>query len=137
MAELRHQVLIGCSPKQLYEALTSEDGIGSWWDKPNIVQEQGNIFLEFRPGEGHGVLKMKVLDQNPCSRVEWQCISAHEPSSPASAWTGTKLLFQISEAKDHSILNFTHSGWDETSKYFAFCNYQWGKALQSLEQYCG
>lgn len=136
MANLCHELTTNCSPKELFDALTTEEGIGSWWDQPNKVQENGNTFLEFRPGEDHGVLKMHVLEQSPNSSVMWQCISTHPSSSPASAWTGTKLSFQISEKNEKTTLNFIHSGWDENSRFYAFCNYQWGKALQSLERIC-
>ena len=40
------------------------------------------------------------------------------------------------EKVEMTILNFRHSGWDETSEYFGFCNFGWGQALQKLKQVC-
>jgi hypothetical protein len=88
---------------------------------------------------------MKVIDLTPDKRVEWECISKHPQSSPASAWTGTHVIFEITrrsvppwaaEKANMAILTFRHSGWDEQSEYFGFCNFAWGQVLQKLKQVC-
>jgi len=136
MATLYHQVHINASTETLYRAITTEDGIGSWWDQPTAVETGEGTVVEFRPGEGHGVLKMRVLDLVPGKRVEWECISTHTKDSPASAWTGTHIIFEVGSKGETTILNFRHTGWDEDSEYFGFCNYHWGEALQKLQQLC-
>lgn len=136
MATLHHQVRINTPPEVLYEALTTENGIGSWWDKPKAVKSDAGVVLEFNPGAEHGLLRMKVLDSVQGKQVEWECISAHPKNSPASAWTGTRIIFEISKKETVAILNFRHVGWDENSEYFGFCNYQWGVALQKLKHAC-
>jgi len=40
------------------------------------------------------------------------------------------------EQVEMAILNFRHSGWDETSEYFGFCNFGWEQVLQKLKQVC-
>jgi hypothetical protein len=97
----------------------------------------------------HGVVKLKVLETVQDTRVEWECISTHPKSSPASAWTGTHLSFEISErdnvaalfgfgqARDRiAVLDFRHSGWDENSEYLGYCNFAWGEVLQNLKRVC-
>ena len=79
---------------------------------------------------------MKVLERIESQRVEWQCISIHSDSSPASAWTGTHVIFEITERDQRTILDFRHAGWDDGSAYLGFCNYQWGVALQKLKNIC-
>jgi uncharacterized protein YndB with AHSA1/START domain len=136
MATLHHQVWINTPREKLYEALTTENGIGSWWDKPHAVKSDAGVVWEFRPGPTHGLLSMKILDVVQGQRIEWECISTHPKSSPASAWTGTHVIFEIAEKEAVTILNFRHTDWDENSEYFGFCNYQWGVALQKLKQVC-
>jgi len=133
---LYHQVWINAPTGKVYEAVSTEDGIGSWWDRPRTVASSDGPVLEFRPGPEHGVLRMKVLEMVQGRRVEWQCISTHPKSSPASSWTGTHVLFEISERERVSIIDFRHSGWDDASVYLGFCNYQWGVALQALQRWC-
>lgn len=101
--------------------------------------------LEHNPGPEHGILRMKVLDMSKPRRVEWKCISTHPKTSPASAWTGTHVVFEIarrsvppwaSRETEMTILTSRHSGWDENSEYFGFCNFAWGQALQKLSHVC-
>ena len=134
MTTLYHQVSIATSPIKLFERLSTEDGIGSWWDRPKAIGTADRRVLEFRPGPEHGVLKMKVVHEVPGRLVEWQCISTHPGNSPASAWTDTSITFEITAKNSGSVLNFRHSGWNESSEYLGFCNYQWGVALQKLKQ---
>lgn len=136
MASIRHQLSIRARPASVYQAITTENEIGQWWDRPESVRSEPGLLLEFRPGPGHGVLQMRVLDTVPNERVEWECISIHDTSSPASAWTGTHIIFEINERDGGSLVNFRHTGWDENSEFFAFCNYNWGVALQKLKLYC-
>ncbi len=35
-----------------------------------------------------------------------------------------------------AVLDFRHSGWDENSEYFGFCNFAWGETLLMLKQWC-
>ena len=82
-------------------------------------------------------------------RVEWEFISTHPKSSPASAWTGTHVIWEISERDNVAalsgfgkngdriaILDFRHSGWDENSEYLGFCSFAWAMVLQKLKQVC-
>ena len=123
MATLYHQVWINASTAKLYEAISTEKGVGGWWDEPHATEPDGGLVWEFSPGAEHGVLRMKVLERVEGKRVEWECISTHPKSSPASAWTDTHVIFEITERKNGAILDFRHAGWDENSEYFGFCNY--------------
>jgi uncharacterized protein YndB with AHSA1/START domain len=146
MATLYHQVWISTSPAKLYQAVSTTDGIGSWWDKAKPTETKVGAMLEFSPGAPHGTLKARVLKLNPGKRVEWEFISTHPKSSPASAWTGTHIVFEITQRKPlpwddtktaHlAVLNFRHSGWDENSKWIGYCNSGWGEALQNLKKVC-
>lgn len=145
MATLYHEVWIHAPTAKVYQAISTADGIGTWWDKQTAVHTDQGVVLEHNPGPEHGVVKMKVLDLVQDKRVEWECISTHPQSSPASAWTGTHVIFEISrrsvppwaaDRADMAIVNFRHSGWDEHSAYFGFCNFAWGQVLQKLKHVC-
>ena len=139
MATLYHQLQIKAASATIYQALTTENGIGSWWDRPELLLHEGRTpEWAFRPGPGHGVLTMQVLQTQPGQLVLWRCTSHHAASSPASAWTDTLLRFELHAANGgaETTLDFRHSGWDETSPYLGFCNHQWGIALQALRRHC-
>lgn len=149
MATLYHQVWMNAPAAKVYEAISTADGLGGWWVKHESTQTDGGLVLSHDPGPAHGVVKLKVLDLVPPKRVEWECISTHPKSSPASGWMGTHLTWAISErdniaalsgfGKDRdrvAILDFRHSGWDENSAYLGFCNFAWGATLQMLKERC-
>ena len=146
MAALCHQVWINAPTVKVYEAVSTEDGIGRWWDKPKALRSPSGLSWEFNPGPEHGVLVANVLEMIQDRRVEWKFISGTHPrTSPAFAWTGTHVVFEISrrpvppwstDRVDMTILDFRHSDWDEQSEYFGFCNFQWAETLRKLKQWC-
>ena len=145
MAELYHQVWITAPTATVYEAIATESGIASWWDKPTAVKSDSGVVLEFNPGPEHGVLRAKVIAAIQERRVEWEFVSTHPRNSPGFAWTGTRVSFEITrravppwaaERVDTAIVDFRHSGWDARSEYLGFCNFAWGEALQKLKQWC-
>ena len=92
MATIRHQVVIDAPVAKVYEAIATAEKIGTWWDKQTPTQTDRGLVLEHNPGPEHGVVKLRVVEQVPNKRIEWECISTHPNSSPASAWTGTPLF---------------------------------------------
>jgi uncharacterized protein YndB with AHSA1/START domain len=145
MTTLYHQIWINAPAAKVYEAISTENGIGNWWDKPRTLRSDAATILEFNPGPEHGVLKARVIEIVRERRVEWEFVSTHPKSSPASAWTGTHVSFEVSrrplppwavDKVDTTVLDFRHSGWDERSEYVGFCNFAWGEALQKLRQWC-
>jgi hypothetical protein len=149
MATLYHQVWIDAPVAKVYEALATAEGLGSWWAPHTSTETEGGLVLAHSPGAAHGDVQMKVLDNTPNQCVEWEIISTHPKRSPASAWTGTHIIFEISERESPghwmgmenegqkmAVLNFYHAGWDERSEFFGFCNYAWGVTLDMLKQWC-
>ena len=70
MATLYHQVWINALAAKLFEAISTEKGVGSWWDKPQVIESESGPVWKFRPGAERGVLRMKVLERVQGKRVE-------------------------------------------------------------------
>jgi len=145
MATIYHQVSINAPLAKVYDAISTADGIGTWWDKQTPNQTDRGLVLEHNPGLEHGVVKLRVVELIPNKRVEWECISTHPRSSPASAWTGTHFIFEIAERDNVSsgskhnqvratTLDFRQAGYDERSEFFGSNNFAWGQVLQKLKQ---
>ncbi len=108
------------------------------------IQTDRGLVLEHNPGPEHGVVKLRVIELVPNKRVEWECISFHPKSSPASAWTGTHFVFELSERTDSSpagrdqvrmtTVDFQQVGYDERSEYFESNKTAWGEVLQNLKR---
>jgi uncharacterized protein YndB with AHSA1/START domain len=149
LATIDHQVWINASVAKVYKALATADGLGSWWAPHTSTETDAGLVLAHTPGAEHGDVKMKVLDTVQDRRVEWEIISTHPKRSPASAWTGTHIIFEVTERENPgpwlgisnrrrhmAALEFRHPGWDESSEYFGFCNFGCGETLLILKQWC-
>jgi uncharacterized protein YndB with AHSA1/START domain len=146
MATIRHQVLIDAPVAKVYEAISTPEGISTWWDKQTPTQTDRGLVLEHSPGPEHGVVKLRVAELVPHKRVEWECISTHPKTSPASAWTGTHFIFELAERDSGALsgskgnqdrattLDFCQAGYDEQSEFFGFNKLAWGEVLQNLKQ---
>jgi uncharacterized protein YndB with AHSA1/START domain len=144
MATIHHELSINASVAKVYEALSSADQIGTWWDKQTAIQTDRGLVLEHNPGPEHGVVRLRVVELVPDRRVEWECVSVHPKSSPASAWTGTHFIFELAERTPSSgagrdqvrttTLDFRQAGYDERSEYFESNKAAWGQVLQNLRR---
>lgn len=149
MATLYHQVWMNAPVSKVFEALATAEGLGKWWAPHTSTETDDGLVLAHDPGGEHGEVKMKVLDATQDKRVEWEIISTHTKLSPASAWTGTHIIFEIDErdnpgiwrgvsdgAPRMAVLKFRHTGWDDNSEFFGFCNFAWGATLLMLKEWC-
>jgi uncharacterized protein YndB with AHSA1/START domain len=146
MATIRHQVLIDAPVAKVYQALSTAEGISTWWDKQTPTQTDRGLVLEHNPGLEHGVVQLRVIELVPNKRVEWECISTHPKRSPASAWTGTHFIFAITERNNipssgsnpkqirATTLDFCQDSYDERSEFFEFNKVAWGEVLQNLKR---
>jgi uncharacterized protein YndB with AHSA1/START domain len=146
MATIYHRVSINAPATKVYEAISTAEGIGTWWDQQKPTQTDRGLVLEHNPGPEHGVVQLRVVELVPDTRVEWECISTHPTSSPASAWTGTHFIFELAEPdntgssgsahkRDHvTTLDFRQIGYDEQSEFFGSNNFAWGQVLQNLKE---
>ena len=144
MATIRHRVTVDAPLEAVYEAIATADGIGTWWDKQTDVQTDRGLVLEHDPGPEHGVVKLRVVALVPNRRVEWECVSTHPPTSPASAWTGTHFVFEIEtdaqsarrpgSAGRATAVEFRQTGYDERSAFFGANDAAWGRVLANLKR---
>ncbi|QJE97826.1 SRPBCC family protein [Luteolibacter luteus] len=149
MATLYHQLWIDAPASRVYQALATAEGLGTWWAPHTEEKTPQGLVLSHDPGERHGEVSFLVTDLVPARRVEWEVISKHPAQSPASSWTGTRILFELSEEKSPggwigleddgrtlTKLEFHHNGWDESSPFLGFCNFAWGQVLGMLQKQC-
>jgi len=152
MGTIYHQLAIKAPRAKLYAAIATPQGVGTWWDQQTAVQTSDGLVLEHNPGPSHGVVRLKLAKLIPDTRIEWVCISTHPEDSPASAWTGTHFIFDLSEGESAAstaeraslpdpdarltTLDFRQTGYDLDSRYAGFNNHAWGQVLSNLKRVC-
>jgi uncharacterized protein YndB with AHSA1/START domain len=131
LAKMLHGVEIAAEPKTVFDAITTQKGLSSWWTSDSIVpkglQEEKSI-SEFGFEKHAVVFKMRSLKISP-KLVLWSCVDGPDE------WKGTHLKWEISKTESGSELRFTHSRWKKTGEYFRSCNSTWGNLMYRLKSY--
>jgi uncharacterized protein YndB with AHSA1/START domain len=126
MVDILHKVGIKSSSlDDAYNALTTRDGLSSWWTKDTKGESKVGGVLEFRFGAGG--IDMKVLELHPRKSVLWQVVDG-----PAE-WIGTRVSFELEQEGEWTIVRFKHQGWKEPVDFMHHCSTKWGVFLLSLK----
>src|SRR5690554_4052924 len=74
----------------VYNALTSEKGLGQVWTRKLKVKSEIGFINEFDFDEGY-TTKMKIIELIEDKRITWECIDSDEE------WIGTSISFDLTE----------------------------------------
>jgi uncharacterized protein YndB with AHSA1/START domain len=133
MVDIIHRIGIKSPTAQVYEALTSLEGLSHWWTEEVEGDDQigGKIEFRFRSGSGElmGKMVMKVEELNAPKYVRWQCIEGPDD------WVGTDITFQLSQQDNQTIVLFGHRNWREAVEFTSHCSMKWAVFLLSLREY--
>jgi uncharacterized protein YndB with AHSA1/START domain len=126
MAEIRHRVGVKGSAAQVYELLTTDDGLSKWWTTDTTGAGEVGSIIEFRFGGGGP--DFEVIELIPDRLVRWR----HSGEMPP-AWMGSEVLFELDEDKKQTTLNFSHCNWKNADEFFAHCSSKWGVFMMSIK----
>jgi uncharacterized protein YndB with AHSA1/START domain len=129
MAEISHEIRISGKPEQVFEALTTLEGVTSWQtphaEGTGVVGTEWVFTFTGRP-----VFAWEIIASESPDRVEWRCTQGPGDS------VGTTARFAISPAADgRTLLELTHAGWPGTDGNFRKCNTIWGVLLYHIQQF--
>ena len=114
------------SVDDVYRALSTIDGLSSWWTEDTRGDAEVGGLIEFRFVAG--TIVMKVLELEPGRRVRWEGM----PGGP-DEWVGTTITFDLEQDGDFTIVLFKHEGWKEDVPFMYHCSTKWAVFLQSLK----
>lgn len=133
MTDITHRIGITSPATQVYEALTSLDGLSQWWTEEVLGDGRigGRIEFCFRSetGDVKGKMVMEVQELNAHKDVRWRCVEG-----PAE-WVGTDITFQLSQQDSQTIVLFGHRNWREEVEFTSHCSMKWATFLLSLREY--
>ncbi|GAA4354541.1 SRPBCC family protein [Angustibacter luteus] len=127
MADILHRIGVEqSSPKEVYDALTTLEGLSGWWTEKTTGETAVGGVIEFRftPGD----ISMKVVDLDPGRLVRWEVVDG------APEWIGTTVEFDLRQEGDYTIVMFKHEGWREPVEFMHHCSTKWATYLMSLKQ---
>lgn len=129
MPDLNHEVEINASPEKVYDAITTQKGLRSWWTGDSVAEPRVGSVAEFGFYKRAILFRMRIDVLTPGKRVVWACLGDHDE------WKGTHLTWDISQKDGKSTLRFVHGGWRAASGFSASCNSTWGELMYRLKDY--
>jgi uncharacterized protein YndB with AHSA1/START domain len=125
MVDILHRIGVTASPDDVYAALTTVEGLASWWteDTGGDGSVGGLLRFRFEPGG----FDMKVLEAQPAELVRWEVVDGPQE------WVGTEIRFDLTQEDGFTILQFRHGGWKEPVDFMYHCSTKWATFLMSLK----
>lgn len=125
MMDILHRVGVAGSPDRVFEALTTVEGLSSWWTTDTSGEGGIGGVLRFRFGAGG--FDMKVLELEPGRHVLWEVVDG-----PAE-WIGTHVNWELRYEDDQTTVLFSHQGWKEPVEFMHHCSTKWAIYLMSMK----
>ncbi|PUB16726.1 SRPBCC domain-containing protein [Paenisporosarcina sp. OV554] len=123
------QVELSAPIEEVYEAITTEKGIKSWWTVDCDVSTEVGGVHSFR-FERLLFNSMKIVDLVPSEKVHWTCIEGW------NEWKGTDVVFKLRSIDERKTsVEFQHIGLTPSLSCYKMCSKGWDDTLLHLQQY--
>ena len=99
----------------VYNALTTEEGLGRVWTKKLTVKPEIGFINEFDFDEEY-LTKMKINDLQENKKVVWECTESDKE------WVGTGISFELSENQGVTNVLLKHFNWRELTDFYRWCS---------------
>jgi len=128
VADIYHQFPINAPLRQVFEAISTPDGLDSWWTlRAAGIPSEGEEY-EFWFGseaDWRAVVSVYVPEES----LEFTMTEAQQD------WMGTRVGFGIDEKDGVTNVRFYHTGWPRANEHFQESSYCWAMYLRLLKRY--
>ena len=127
MADISHHFPIKAPLGQVLQAVSSPEGLDTWWTKGSSgePQEQSEYTLDFGPEHDWRAVVTRSVD----TEFELELTRAQED------WLGTRVGFVLEEQDGTTHVRFHHLGWPEANQHYHGSCYCWAMYLRLLKRY--
>jgi uncharacterized protein YndB with AHSA1/START domain len=130
MTDILHRITIQAPPEKIADAVSTADGIRSWWTEDCDVTPSVGAVDVFRFIGGAVEFHFRVDELGP-KRIAWTCVPG-EKTPPE--WLPTKITFDMRPGADGTTqLDFAHRGWRSADGDLPQCNTVWGELMHRLK----
>lgn len=128
MADICHDFPIKGSAAQVFSAISTPEGLNSWWSKTceGTPREGAEYDFGFGPGYDWRAVVMECI---PNSVFELKMTEADDD------WRGSRLSFKLAEDDGNTQVVFRHSDWPEENEHYRISCYCWAMYLRHLKRY--
>lgn len=122
-------ITVNQSSQEVFEAFNNVTG---WWTE-NLKGASGKLNDEFdvQFGEVH-YSRQKLVEFIPAKKVAWLVTdSTLSFTKDKSEWTGTTIIFEITEIGDKTECRFTHAGLVPAIECYHACSNAWDDYIRN------
>jgi uncharacterized protein YndB with AHSA1/START domain len=123
MPDILHRVGVNATPKKVYRALSTIDGLSHWWTTATKGNPKKGGLIDF------GFCAMRVVESRPGELVHWKCVRGPE------GWVNTEVTFRLKVRSGQTFVLFTHAHWKKPVEFMYHCSTKWATFLLSLKDW--
>ena len=128
MADIYHDLLIKAPVDHVYKAVSTPQGLDSWWTKRSEGRPVEGAEFELGFGPEYD-WRAKVTKSRSPSEFELRVIKA----SPD--WLGTRVGFHLAGRAEATQVRFYHTGWPAPNEHWRISCYCWAMYLRILRRH--
>ena len=129
MPEIVHELAVRAPAEQVYQALTSREGLENWWTRDVDIEPVQGSTAAFGFGAPEHLLRMRIERLKAFKLVHWRCVEG-----PAE-WANTEIRFLLKDQPEGTTVLFRHLKWKSLDGTLARESYRWAGFLRSLKFY--
>ncbi len=121
-------LLVDQPAKEVFDAINNP---AAWWSG-KIEGHSSKINDEFIYSyEAFHMSRQRVIEMIPSKKVVWLVVESQiNYVEDKNEWTGTKMIFEITEHESNSQLRFTHQGLVPEVACFDSCSNSWSRLIR-------
>ncbi len=124
------QLHVAAPPAAVFAALTTVDGLSSWWTTATGDGYQGGELRFTFNSDVPLVVRVEAAERD--CLVRWACVSY----PPVADWAGTTISFELAAGSDGGCeLSFRHHGLTPQLECYQDCRRGWDHFIPSLRTY--
>lgn len=120
-------ILVDETPAEVFNAVNNVRG---WWQGEIIGgTDKLNDEFSYRMKDVH-YSKQRIVELIPNKKIVWLITDSKLKFNNESEWTGTKIVFEITEVNNKTQLQFTHVGLTPKFECYGNCSWAWGELIR-------
>lgn len=128
MPDILQDFPIRATPDQVFQEISTPDGLNRWWTETCTGQPALGASYEMGFGPGHH-WRAEVTQCDPGARFELTLRQAD------ADWMNTRVGFELSPTPGGTEVRFHHSGWPDASEHYRISCHCWAMYLRLMRRY--
>lgn len=125
------KIEVSKSPQEVFSCITKD--VAKWWGGKDCEGSGINLHDEFvihHPNAHYS--KQKLIEVIPNRKIVWLVTEStlHWLQKDKHEWKNTKMSFEISTAKDKTVVQFTHEGLVSGKECYDMCSQGWNMVIK-------